>query len=163
VQDLSSYSLEVIAPVLDEIGKENPKDFKQLWPAVGTILDAIRGHIRANRPSAEQEAANRWLQYIDKCKEQGVERPDEETQTRIATLNEKFGLERPKEIETTCTELVCPGCGLAQPVAGNIRNWTPDQLREHADVLEELALIADRNRNMPPLPLGEVIEEAVSE
>lgn len=58
-QDLSNYELEDVAAVLDDIGTEKIEDFKQLWPAVGVFLDAIRGRIRANRPSLEREAIDR--------------------------------------------------------------------------------------------------------
>lgn len=158
VQDLSSYSLEVIEPVLETFGGEVPEEYKPLWPAVGVFTEMLRGHIRSSR-TPEPTSGEKWLQYVERCKSEGIEKPDDETLTRIEKLNGRFGLEKPKEIITTCTDLVCPGCGLAQPVAGNIRLWTPEQLHEHANLLEELAVIAERNRNIPRLPLGNVVEE----
>lgn len=161
-QDLSNYDLDVIAVVLEKFGQDTPEDFKPIWPAVGVFLDLIRGHIRANRPTAEQASAKRWLEYIDKCKAEGTENPDEETLSRIAALNEKHSLKKPKEIETTYTQLACLGCGMVMPVAGNIRLWTSKELREQADLIEELELIAERNRSMPDLPLGDVVDEVTA-
>jgi len=158
VQDLSIYSLDVIEPVLETFGGAVPEYYKPVWPASGVFTEMMRDHIRSIR-TPDPTSGEKWLQYIERCKSEGIEKPDDETLTRIEKLNGRFGLEKPKEIITTCTELVCTGCGLAQPVAGNIRNWTPQQMRDHADLIEELAVIAERNRNMPKLPLGDVVEE----
>ena len=91
-QDLSSYELPYIEAVLDEMGKEAPQDFKQLWPAIGTMLEAIRGKIRANRPTAEQEAAERWKAYVAAAKAEGIEEPDAETLALIDKLNARLSL-----------------------------------------------------------------------
>lgn len=157
-EDLDIYSLPDIEAALELIANKSRREGETAFPDVETIREAVRAVIRSSRPSADEESATRWLQYLENCKSEGVEKPDTETLARIEKLNGKFGLEKPKEIITTCTELVCPGCGLAQPVAGNIRLWTPEQLHEHANLLEELAVIAERNRNMPRLPLGDVVE-----
>lgn len=91
-QDLSSYELEHIAAVLDEIGQEEPEDYKQLWPAIGTFLGAIRGRIRASRPTSEQVAKDKWDAYVKACAKEGIEAPDPEILARIAELNRKLGL-----------------------------------------------------------------------
>lgn len=69
-QDLSTYELGDIEAVLDEIGKEAPQDFKQLWPAVGTIIQAIEIKIRA-RKAASNDPGRRWLEYLEKFKAEG--------------------------------------------------------------------------------------------
>lgn len=92
VQDLSSYELGDIAAVLEDIGKESPQDFKQLWPAVGVFLEALRARIRANRPSVDEEAAERWKSYLEAVKAEGTQEPDAEIEKRIAALNARMGL-----------------------------------------------------------------------
>ena len=69
-QDLSTYELSDIAAVLDEIGKEAPQDFKQLWPAVGTIIAAIEVKVKA-RKAASNDPGRRWLEYMEKWKAEG--------------------------------------------------------------------------------------------
>lgn len=91
-QDLSSYELEDIGAVLDDMGKEAPQDFKQLWPAIGTMLEALRGRIRTRRPSAEQLAKEAWDAYVEKCKAEAIEGPDPEIQALIAKLNARLSL-----------------------------------------------------------------------
>lgn len=162
VQDLSSYSLDVIAPVLEKFGGEAPDDYKPLWPAVGVFLDLMRGHIRGSRPSVEQESAARWLNYIARCKAEGTEEPDADTLKQIEALNEKFGLKKPKEVVTVNSDLVCPRCQFAQSVPANFRNWTAAEILEYGAVVQGLELIADRNRSMPRLPLGDVVDEVTA-
>jgi len=69
-QDLSTYELADIAEVLEEIGKEAPQDFKQLWPAVGTIIAAIEAKVKA-RKAASNDPGRRWLEYMEKWKAEG--------------------------------------------------------------------------------------------
>lgn len=107
----------------------------------------------------EQEAASRWLEYIERCKAEGQEEPDENTLKRIEDLNSRFDLKKTKVIDIGHKELVCPKCQFSQPVAGNLRNWTAKELYEYAAVVEQLEVIAARNRSMPNLPLADVVEE----
>ena len=158
VQDLSSYSLEVIAPVLDKFGTDTPEEYKPLWPAVGVFLDLIRGHIRANRPSADQEAATRWLEYIAKCKAEGIEQPDAETLMRIEAMNDRFDLKKTRVIEPPAM-VECPHCSKELPIASNIRLWEDDQIEQYMYDRREGRKIAERNRSMEKLPLGDVVEE----
>jgi hypothetical protein len=156
--DLATYSLRDIDQALRQIGMMPRREGETAFPDIATIMEAVRGVVRANRVQ-EPTSGERWATHVEEFWKQPAAPLDAELQAKIDAMNEKFSLKKTKEIETTCTELVCPGCGLAQPVAGNIRQWTPAQLREHADVLDELAVIAERNRNMPRLPLGDVVEE----
>lgn len=91
-QDLSPYELDHIAAVLEAIGKEAPQDYKQLWPAIGIILDAVRGRIRASRPSAEQLAKDAWDAHVAKCRAEGLDAPDPELQALIDKLNLRISL-----------------------------------------------------------------------
>lgn len=157
-QDLSNYSIEVISAVLDAMGLESPAEYKQLWPAVGTILDAVRRHIYDNRP-LEPTSGDRWAAHVEDFWKEPPAPLDDEIQARVDALNEKFGLKKEKEIEIINTDLICPKCQFSQPVAGNLRNWTAKEIYEYAAVVEQLEVIAERNRNMPNLPLAEVVEE----
>lgn len=91
-QDLSSYESEDVKAVLDDIGTEPPGDFKQLWPAIGTILEAVRGRIRSRRPTMEQQAADKWNHYVAACLAEGIEAPDPEIAAKIAKLNVKLAI-----------------------------------------------------------------------
>jgi hypothetical protein len=42
--------------------------------------------------------------------------------------------------------LACPHCSAELPVTQNIRFWTSEELRSHADTLDELQRMADKNR-----------------
>jgi hypothetical protein len=89
-QDLSFYELSDIAEALEDLGLQPPQDFKQLWPAIGTILEVIRGQIRASRPSKDQRAQVQWKEHVARCKAEGSEELDVETKERIAALNAKL-------------------------------------------------------------------------
>lgn len=161
VQDLSIYSLEVIEPVLEKFGGEVPVEYKPLWPAVGVFTEMMRGRIRASR-APEPSSGERWAAHVDEFWKNPPAPLDAELQAKVDALNEKYELKRPKEISTGHTDLTCPGCGMVQAVPGTTRFWTSQQHREHADVLDELAVIAERNRTMPRLPLGDVVEEVTA-
>lgn len=70
----------------------------------------------------------------------------EEEREMAKKINERFGMERPKVIDTTPVMMSCPHCSQELPVAPNIRFWTVEELRGYADVLESNQAIAAANR-----------------
>jgi hypothetical protein len=91
VQDLSSYDLDAVAEALDGIGKEAPQDYKQLWPAIGIFLEAVRGAIRARKPPVPT-SAEKWDAYVKACIAEGVEAPDPEIAVKIEKLKQRISL-----------------------------------------------------------------------
>jgi hypothetical protein len=58
-----------------------------------------------------------------------------------------FSYERPKAKVVPKPKMeVCPHCSGVLPVASNMRFWTSKEIREYADLKEELERIADANR-----------------
>jgi hypothetical protein len=135
------------------------------FPEVATIIAEIRG-IVSGRRALEIEAEKRQREEDYKAKalrEMEEDKADPAAwQAQIAAAAEKLGIGCKRVINMAHTELVCPRCNFAHSVAGNIRFWTPEELRKHAETLEELAVIADRNRMMPQLPLGDVADEVTA-
>lgn len=91
-EDLMGYETEVIAEALNQLCSKPRAEGETAFPELATILDAVRGVIRARRPSVEQAAQQKWDEYVAKCLQEGVEPPDEETQKRIEALNAKLEL-----------------------------------------------------------------------
>lgn len=119
-----------------ELGMKRRAEGETAFPDIATILEAVRGATRASRPTVEQEAADRWLQYIAAAKAEGTSEPDGEMLRRIEALNGKHNLIKPKVIDTTPVTMNCPHCSQELPVGPNIRFWTVQELRIYADVLE---------------------------
>lgn len=143
-QDLSSYDIGAITEALELIGKESPQDFKQIWPAVGTIQEAIRGVIRLRGDRRSIDAENERVAHF-KANPEMYETPAEVAEM-AKKINERFGFERPKVIDTTPVMQACPHCSQELPVGPNIRFWTPEELRSYANVLESNQAIASANR-----------------
>lgn len=125
-----------IAEAIELLRKQGRPDGESAYPEINVFLEAVRGVIRARKPSVEQEAADKWNKYLAKCRAAGIDEPDELLLAKISRLNEKFSLSKPKEIDTTPVMQACPHCSQELPVGPNIRFWTPEELRSHADVLE---------------------------
>lgn len=159
VQDLSSYNLDVISPVLEKFGGEVPEDYNPLWPAVGVLTEMMRGYIRARR-SPEPTSGERWASHVDEYWKNPPAPLDAELQAKVDAMNEKFSLKKPKEIALPqYNEVRCPHCSELLPLATNMRLWTAEEMHAVANTLEDLAVIAERNRTMPRLPLGDVVDE----
>lgn len=160
---LMAYELKHIKTAIERLSLTPRAEGETAFPALGTVLEAVRAVVRATRPSVEQEATDKWLAYLEKCKAEGVEQPDEEMLDTIASLNSKFGLQKPKEpLQIDPVLMVCPHCQGELPVAPNIRFWEPEELRNLADVMEKNRSIAAANRAAHLASL-EVTAEAVEE
>ena len=90
--DLESYEIADIEAAMKALYSKPRAEGETAFPDVATILEAVRGVIRARRPSAEQEAADKWNRYLEACKAEGVEAPDPEMAARIAKLNARLSL-----------------------------------------------------------------------
>jgi hypothetical protein len=153
--------LSDIEQALLNIASVPRREGETAFPEIATIIAGIRGVIRGRRIlEAEAEKRKRDEEYNARAKREMEEDKADPAawQAQIAASAEKLGMGRKKVISAAHTELICPRCSFAHPVAGNIRFWTPEELRKHADTLEELALIAERNRTMPELPLSDAVE-----
>lgn len=134
------------------------------FPDIARILEAVRAVIRASRPSVEQAAASRWLEYIDKCKAEGIEKPDEETLAKINGLNSRFNLEKPQELIIGPPAMVeCPHCGGTLPLAKNLRFFSSLELRMLADLVEKSEQISAANRAAVHEPETEIVEAITEE
>jgi len=140
--DLEKYEL---ADIEAGIAALPPKrDGQTAFPDVDTILEAVRGVIRS-RKSVKDSAAAKWSAYVERCKDEGTIDPDQDILERISAINEKFGLQKRKVIDTTYVQMKCPHCDTELAVAQNIRFWTSDDLRKYADTLDNLHGIAMKN------------------
>jgi hypothetical protein len=144
--DLESYELTDIETALNLLSSKPRAEGQTAFPESIVIQEAVRGVIRSRRPSVEQEAADRWLDYIAKAKAEGVTEPDQEMLARIEALNGKYDLTRPMVIDTTPVTMNCPHCSQELPVAPNLRFWTVEELRTYADALEGVQAAAAANR-----------------
>ncbi|WP_348269723.1 hypothetical protein P8936_16370 [Edaphobacter paludis] len=72
---------------------------------------------------------------------------DEQIKAYAEKLAAKVGFEQPKELVIPDPVMLsCPHCSAELPVTQNIRFWTSSELRAHADTLDELQRLADKNR-----------------
>jgi hypothetical protein len=128
------------------------------FPTLATVLEEVRSIVRANR-APELTSGERWAAHVDEYWKNPPAPLDGELQAKVDALNEKYDLKKPKEIITVNAEIICPRCQFAQAVSANFRNWTADEILEYGAIVKELELIAERNRSMLDLPMGDVVEE----
>lgn len=127
------------------------------FPTPGQIEDECEVIRKASvNPRSELDKINAQVAHAKAHPEEYV--TTEEWAEVTAPLAKRFGLEKPKEIDLTPEMATCPHCSKELPVARNVRFWTPQEMRDYADVLEEVRAIADRNRAMAKLPLEDVVE-----
>lgn len=90
--DLEKYELADLEAAIKLIFSKPRAEGETAFPELAAIEEAIRGVIRARRPLVEHAAAQRWNEYLEAAKAEGVTEPDEETLARIAKLNQKLGM-----------------------------------------------------------------------
>jgi hypothetical protein len=146
IPTLMPYDLIHLREALKRLSLTPRADGETAFPALATVLEAVRGVIRASKPSEEQASANRLLDYYARVKAEGTTEPDAEMLAKIESLNARFDLKKPKVIDTTPVLTCCPHCSQELPIAPNIRFWEPQQMREYADLVDSNRAIAAANR-----------------
>lgn len=118
----------------------------------------------AKREEREANEKAKWEQYKSACRKEMEEDSSnpEAWEEQIAASAQKLGLGRKKVIDRSEEIANCPHCQKELPVARNIRFWSSKELYEMAAVKEQSELIAERNRSMPRLPLGDVVDEVTA-
>lgn len=147
--------------MLEELSSKPRAEGETAFPDIGTILECIRGVKRKRNENSEFEKHEARVAHF-KAHPEMYETPDE-VKDMAARVAGKFGIKATqanpfKEIDRTPELVLCPKCQFEQPVASNIRHWTAKELHEMAAVKEQSELIAERNRSMSNLPLGDVVE-----
>lgn len=158
-QDLAAYSLKEIDQALTGIASVPRREGETAFPEIAVIVESIRAVKRVRSERSAIDVQNARIEHFKSHPE--LYSTSAEVEELTKTLNEKFGMGRKKEIPLPqYNEVRCPHCDELLPLATNMRLWTAEEMRTVADTLEELAVIADRNRNMPKLPLGDAVEES---
>lgn len=67
--DLSPYSLPDIDAACKTLGQQKRSEGETAFPDLATILDAVRGAVRASRPSAENESQRKWDAQVEHFKQ----------------------------------------------------------------------------------------------
>lgn len=163
-QDLSTFELDVIAAVLEKFGAEVPEEYKPAWPAVGIFSEMIRSYLRSRRATAaakEKAAADEVYRAKAQREMEEDKANPAEWEAKINAAADRLKLGRKKEVVLPqYDEVRCPHCAEVLPLSTNMRLFSREEVRQLADTLDELAAIAERNRNMP---MEDVIEEVIND
>lgn len=121
----------------------------------------MRGHLRNSHERKAIDEINAQRAHYEAHPE--LYCTTEEFAEAIKPLEEKFNMSRAKkhEIDTTPVMLACPHCEKELPVNVNIRFWTPQELRNYADTLEEVQRLAAVNRAASLEAQKEPLEEPI--
>ena len=95
---------------------------------------------------AETAHADKALAKI-KAEEQAWKASGEE-RTNVADLMRTVLQKKAEKKEPPPVMMTCPHCSHDLPISQNIRFWSAEELRNHADVLEECERIAAKNREV---------------
>lgn len=158
---LMPYELKHIKTAIERLSLKPRAEGETAFPALATVLEGVRAVVRECRPS-EPTSGERWASHVEEFWKNPPAPLDDELQARVDALNEKYDLKKPKEIETVNSDLVCPKCQFAHPVSVNLRNWNSKEIYDYAVLVEQLEVIAARNRSMSNLPLGDVVDEVTA-
>jgi hypothetical protein len=149
--DLVNFPLADIEAGLLSISSRRRAEGETAFPDIATVLDEVRaaGRIRrvteARVARMAEEAAER--KHREEHPEDFEPLGPSDLEAMAKKLGDKFSFERPKaraipEPVTLC----CPKCSYELAVPENTRFWTAEQHRAHADTLDELQRMADKNR-----------------
>lgn len=149
--DLEKYEIMDLEAATKAIAQRPRAEGETAFPEIATIIAEVKLAARDRRIAAERER-----KMADEAAELRRRRThpedfiaDKEIAEMEARLREKyqarFGVERENFLPEP-KMLCCPECSAELPVPQNIRFWEPSGLREHADRIEELRRIADKNR-----------------
>ena len=154
--DLEHLELADLESALKELSLRPRRDGETAFPDLATVLEAVR-YVRAERSSRRAlEKENERIAHFHAHPE--FYEADEEIKEKFHALAEKMDMPKTKPIIPDPVMVCCPHCHGMLPLAKNLRFWSPQELRNYAGVLEEVQAIADRNRAMAKLPLGDVVE-----
>jgi uncharacterized protein YbaR (Trm112 family) len=124
--------------------------------------------VRVRRASdADSERNRKWDEHVAACKAEGIVEPDAEVVAKIKELNEKFSLKNNHEIDTkperpVMENIDCPHCGKALPISAGVRRMTSQELRDLADVMEQIEKQSAANREANKLHARKCIEEQLA-
>jgi len=134
---------------LKAISSRRRAEGETAFPEIQAIVEECQAASRSRRIAAERERRMADEAAERRRRETHPEDyiADDEIKAMAEKLSAKIGFEQPKEIEIRePAMLACPHCSKALPVSPNIRFWTAEELRTHADTLDELQRMADKNR-----------------
>lgn len=134
---------------LKAISSVRRADGETAFPEIQAIVEAAQKSSRDRRIAADRER-----RMADEAAERRRRRDhpedfiaDDEIKAMADRLAAKVGFEEPKEIIIPDPVMyTCPQCSFEHAVPPNLRFWTAEECRRHADVLDELDRIADKNR-----------------
>ena len=124
------------------------------------MCEAVRGIVRERRRLEREDAERRWHEdYRAKAMaEMEEDKADPEAwQAELNAAAERLGIGRkPKAVEKVIE--CCPSCGTELPIPANLRFWSPQEMRDFADVMEANAEIARVNREATQKAAEEIVE-----
>jgi hypothetical protein len=143
---LMPYEMQHLNSAIQNLCLTPRAEGETAFPALATVVEAVRGVVRSGRPTEGQEAANRLMAYYDRVKAEGTTEPDAEMLAKIEGMNAKFNLKKARVIDTAPATQTCPHCNKDLPVARNIRFWEPEELEALAVTMRSNRAIAAANR-----------------
>jgi len=134
---------------LKAISSRRRAEGETAFPEIQAIVEECQAASRNRRIAAQRER-----RIADEAAERRrrITHPedfvaDDEIKAMAEKLSAKIGFDQPKEIVIPApVMLTCPHCSAELPVSPNIRFWNAEELRSHADTLDELQRMADKNR-----------------
>jgi len=142
VPALMKYDLTIIHAAIVALSLKPRADGETAFPALGTILAAVRD-------AREAQGESRASQEIDRLRAHKAANPDhyttsDETKAMVAELSAKFSMDaKPREIEIRSSEVCCPHCEGKLPLASNLRFMSSTDLRMYADALDAAKVKAE--------------------
>jgi hypothetical protein len=89
--DLESYEMADLENAVGELAKKPRAEGQTAFPDIATILEAVRGAIRARKPPVPT-SAEKWAAYVKACIAEGIEAPDPEIAVKIEKLKQRISL-----------------------------------------------------------------------
>lgn len=179
-EDLSKYPLGDIEAGLLSISSRRRADGETAFPEIATVVDEVLSAGRNRRIAEERER---------RMADEATERRRREThpeefepigpadlEKMAAKLGDKFNFDKPKpKAQPVIDPMDCPHCGKSLPISSGVRRMTSQELRDLADVIEQIEnqsaanrdankihaqkCIAEQLANLPATPVPAISEE----
>jgi hypothetical protein len=149
-EDLMDFEMMDIQSGLESLSSRPRNEGETAFPEVAVMVAEVQAAGRIRRIAEVRER-----RLADEAREAARRRthPEEfepigpKDLEAMAAKLPNFDYERPKvKVIPEPKMEVCPHCFGVLPVASNMRFWTSKEIREYADLKEELELLADVNR-----------------
>jgi hypothetical protein len=165
--DLEPFEIVDLETATKAIAQRPRAEGETAFPEIATIIGEVQAAGRSRRTA---EARERRLADEAEERRRRESHPEEfepigpaDLEAMAAKLGDKFSFDRPKPKPHPVMENTdCPHCGKVLPISSGVRRMNSQELRDLADVMEQVENLSAANREANKLHQAKCIEEQLA-